>query len=382
MSLRGFFDWGVARVEAFFAEPEPNAAGRMGWFRIVFALLYLWHLSLFDASLLAGIPAEGREEMLVLAPFPDAWSVEAFRWLERAMVAALVLLLVGWRARWMCGVLLVLGILREAWPSSVAIENSNVFITLHIPFFMMVAGRWDDTHSLTAWLRRRRGEPTVSPTEDAWPWFLGARVLLVVLAALFTSSPIFKGFLDGTWLERPDLLANLMLIRNVKAATLGLPVNPFAPWIASHPWFYQPMQIGVLLFEGLFFVALFGRTWRNAFLATALVFHSFNALFLVVSFTPVLAVYAAFVDWEALWRRVRPAGGVPIPDLPPTVAIGLAWAAALALALTWHAGVGAVFSLGGWIDWHRPFYALLPLAAVVAAVQTVRLARGARSWIA
>ena len=47
-------------VERWFTASEPAAAGRMGLFRILFGLFYLWHLSLFDISLVAGLPADYR----------------------------------------------------------------------------------------------------------------------------------------------------------------------------------------------------------------------------------------------------------------------------------------------------------------------------------
>jgi hypothetical protein len=365
----------LARIDGWFTAAEPRAAGRMGWFRIVYALIYLWHLSLFELATMSGMPSWSRTALVLLAPLPADLSPAWSQGLEQVLVAALVLLLIGWRVRWMTAVVLVAGVLREAWPSSVAVENSNVFLVFYIPLFMGIAGGWDATYSLHSLLGRRRGGPATDPGDDAWTWFVGARAALVVLAALFVSSSLFKSFGVGTWLEQHDLLANLMLQRSVKAASQGLLVNPLAPWIASQPFVYNAMQMGVLAFEGLFFAVLFGRTWRHLFIAIALIFHSINAIWLLVSFTPVMVVYAMFVDWEALWRRVRPRGGLALPEIPARAAVAGAWALALVAALTWHAGLSAAFHLGGWLDWQRPWFAILPLALAWAVFEVTRLAR-------
>ena len=210
---------------------------------------------------------------------------------------------------------------------------------------------------------------------SAWQAFLGARVVLVLLAALFVSAALFKALGGGTWLVQDDLLATLMLDRSAMAASQGLWVNPLAPWIAETPIVYRGMQLGVLVFEGCFFVVLFGRRARNLVLALALVFHSMNALWMVVTFTPVLIVYAMFVDWEALWSRVRrhlPAR-FGIPEVSAKGAVGLAWALALATALAWHGGLAPWFNLFGLLDWQTPWLVVLPLALATIGFQTLGL---------
>jgi hypothetical protein len=369
-------------VERWFTAPEPAAAGRMGLFRILFGLFYLWHLSLFDVSLVADLPADYRSSPVLLF---DRLSIDPsrlqLRLLDGVLVAALVLLVVGLRTRAVTGVILVAGLLREALLAGTNVENGNVFLVFYLPLFFLAVGTWGDTYSLDAALLRRRGGSTVDAADDSWLHFLPARASLVVLVALFTSAPLFKTLRGGTWLREPDLLANLILSRNRVLAELGLPPNPLAPWIADHPPAGYVLQLGVLAFEGLFFLALFGRDLRNLFVASALVFHCLNAFFLAVTFTPVLITYGLFVDWEGLRRRVRPRP-LPLPQAPAAYAIA-ALVAAVLLALTWRAGADALFNLGGLLDWRTMWLPVLPLALLWAGRSAARLVRAARgAWAA
>jgi len=269
-------------------------------------------------------------------------------------------------------VVLLTGLVREAYPSTIDVENGNVFLVFYIPLFMLVAGTWGETYSIDAERARERDAIEVDPSEAGWRHFLAARAALIVLVVLFVSSPLFKSAFGGTWLERRDLLANLMLLRSVQAAALGLPTNPLAPWIASHPGIAWALQLGILAFEGLFFLALLGRPLRNLFLAVSLVFHSINALWMVVTFTPVLAVYGMFVDWQ--WLRSKVPSRV-LPSLSGRTWTAIALVLAPAVALTWHLGARAVFNAGGLVNWQTPWFVVLPLATLWAARQMIPMSR-------
>ena len=108
-------------VDAWFTAPEPNAAGRMGLFRIVYALFYLWHLSLFELASMSGMPSSIQRKLVFFDLLSVDLSPAAFDALEKALVAALVMLLVGWRVRLATVVVLFLGVLREACrPASIS----------------------------------------------------------------------------------------------------------------------------------------------------------------------------------------------------------------------------------------------------------------------
>ncbi|MDX1944976.1 MAG: hypothetical protein SFU86_06185, partial [Pirellulaceae bacterium] len=103
------------RHAAWWTTAEPNAAGRMGLFRVLYAAFFLWHLSWRIGSDLAGLPAvdHHRVRLVNWLPKQDTPPI-AFESLESALAAALVVLLVGYRVRWATAAVLVLGCLNEA----------------------------------------------------------------------------------------------------------------------------------------------------------------------------------------------------------------------------------------------------------------------------
>ncbi len=144
--------------------------------------------------------------------------------------------------------------------------------------------------------------------------------------------------------------------------------RPDAPWFAANPDLGWPLQLGVLVFEASFFAALFGRRLRNLYLNAGLIFHSLNALFMLVTFTPVLIVYAMFFDWEALRQRL--AAAVPPKRTPSSNTwIAVALVSALALAATWHVGARNIVNAGGLIDWQTPWFFILPVCSMMLVAQ-------------
>ena len=361
--------WATSVVDAWFTASEPNAAGRMGLFRIVYALFYLWHLSLFDLRAMGGMPRHHWQVPMFLSGFPDDPAL--LQGIDLALAGALVLLGFGLHVRLMTFLVLVIGVLREAYPSVLDVEDGNVFLVFYIPLFMLIAGRWGESYSIDALRKRERDGTGVDPSDCAWTHFLPARAALVILTVLFVSSPLFKAAFGGTWIEYRDMFSMLMLERNVDAARLGFTTNPVAAWLAGHRTLGYWLQVSVLAFEALFFLALLDRRLRTLFFSIALVFHSVNALWLLVSFTPILIVYLMFIDWQALWSRVAPRA---LPSLSARAWTIAALEVAAAIALTWHLGVRAIFNAGGLVDWQTPWFFILPVAAISVVVQLVRFA--------
>ena len=81
---------------------------------------------------------------------------------------------------------------------------------------------------------------------------------------------------------------------------------PLLPFVVATPLIWASFRVGVLLFESSFVLVLSGGHVRAAYLAATLIFHALSALLLVVTFTPILIVYALFVDWQAAVTRVTP----------------------------------------------------------------------------
>ncbi|MDX1944254.1 MAG: hypothetical protein SFU86_02525, partial [Pirellulaceae bacterium] len=190
------------------------------------------------------------------------------------------------------------------------------------------------------------------------------------------------------WLAQPDLLANVVLHKNVDATLLSLPLNPLAPLIATTPTLYVTLQYSVLVFEGLFFLALLDRDLRKLLLGMALVFHAINANWLIVTFTPILVVYGLFIDWQSLRQRFWP---WPIPFVarcPGAVLVGATVVASVGTGLLWNAGVREWIQIGGWFDWRTIWwpFGVLGLVWIAQGLQrlgsrAIRLARGGKAGV-
>ena len=365
-------------IDRWFTTPEPNAAGNLGLFRVLYASFYLWFLSSQNVQHLVGVPADHRQRVLLIDLLPADPPAAFFVSLEILLVAALCLLVVGFRVRLATWVVLVVGSLLEAYWVSFDPELGTILLVFFIPFFMLLGNaKWSETYSVDAILRQRAGERVVEPTDPSWPYSLPARAVLVVLAALFLSSALHKVVAGGTWLSFPQLLPNELLRRNITATILELRLNPLAPAIAEHS-LRDGLRWLVLLFEATFVLALLSRL-RAFYVAFALIFHSVNALWLWVTFTPVLVVYGLFVDWQALKDRIRPPVAVPSArahEIPIWALVGASVLFAGTVAVLWNHGLSSVVTFGGRLDRQTIWYPILPVAAAWLGTILLGLGKG------
>ena len=353
-------------LRSWLTAPEPRIAGRMGLFRMTYAAFYIWHLSWVDGAALGLLPDAVWQPVNLLQVVPLRPPSVLPGVIESCLVAALVLLLAGLCVRPVTLVVLVLGVLLEAFHQSFGkVEHGSVFLVFYIPLFML-GSQWGATWSLDALRARRAGRATTSPIDDSWRHALPMRVTLLMLVLLFLSAAFAKVAL-GSWLRAPNLVTELLLGKNVEATLEGLPTNAILPFVATHPLLSESFRHGVVLFEALVVIVLVDDRLRAAYLAAALVFHALNALLLVVTFTPILIVYALFVDWQGVTERLTPHTRWITPRLGwvPSwlLTVGVLALAALA-AWSWnltHTLRGAI-QLGGRLDWRTIWYPVLPLA--------------------
>ncbi|MGI8995338.1 MAG: HTTM domain-containing protein [Pyrinomonadaceae bacterium] len=350
-------------IDDWLTAPEANAAGRLGLFRILFSVFYLWHLSPYHAASQSDLPAFRRSRILLIEYLPQPLPPIFFELLESILVAALVALMIGFCVRVATALVLVSGSVLEALNISFSGEHATVFLAFYIPFFMLLSGRWGHTYSLDALLRRRGRGLEVEPPDPGWSYFSPVRSV-VVLSALFFSSAIFKVIPGNTWLSHSSFMPNLVHQKSVKAVILGLPQNPLAVFISETPMVYKAVCYQVVLFEGLFILSLFNRKLRQFFLALALFFHSVGALWFVVTFTPILIVYALFVDWQALRQKLW-SGRIGLLDPIPSGALICATVIlAGAAGVFWNSGesLRTALNAGGLLDWRTIWYPVLPLS--------------------
>ena len=363
----------VALVESVLYRREPDAAGTVSLYRILYGLFYLWHLALYPAAALVDLPQQAAGRVgLLLIPRKLGLPFVPPTVLEFGLVAALVGLVLGWRTRLATLLVLCLGLAIETQCVSLQPQLARVFLTFYLPLFMLIAGDWGACYSLDAVRRRSAGRPRVHPRAAAAGYYLPARAALLVLAALFLGAAVTKTTLGGTWLHEPRLMASIALDKNVKAALYDLPMTPLIPAFAARPWLYGPSLYVVLAFEATFCLALFGRPLRTFYTWLALAFHSANAVFLLVTFTPVLIVYPLFLNLQSgldrvAPRRLRELAATTTAWLAgrPTWQVDLAAAlAAIGFAAAWMLGswLPQTFLLGGWLDWQTINLPVLPAA--------------------
>jgi hypothetical protein len=370
-----------AAVDGWLTAREPNAAGRMGLFRIAFAAFYLWHLSYHFAVNLAGLIPEYHSRVLLIDWIPahslTAWQLQL---VESALVSALIVLMAGCWTRLATLAVLLLGTIYEAWYISLDSEHASVLLVFYIPLFMFLGDTWGDTYSLDAVARRSAGEAPVDLSDSSGRLFMPAQAVLVVLVALFLTSAISKLGPGGTWPKTTHLVADFLLDKNVKAARQGLPLNYLAPTIAQTPALYVPLQYSIVLLEASFVLALFGRRLRAAVLSTAFLFHAVNALVLVVTFTPVLIVYLLFIDLQAIRERIVARRLAAFDRVPIVMLIVVTSAAALAVGLLWNSSVDVrgLINLGGLLDWRTIWYPPLPFALLWWLISLKRLVAPSR----
>lgn len=370
-----------AAVDGWLTAPETNAAGRMGLFRIVYGLFYLWVLGRTNYDVIGQTAGATWRPIGIDSFMQAAPSVALLQALQFLMVAALILLIGGYRVRLVTLVVLVTGIALEAFRYSFGkVDHATLFLNFYIPLFMLLS-RWGATYSLDAALESRRIGRRVDASDASWRFIWPMRVVLIVLGALFLTAAYWKT-IHGTWESNPDTLRNLLLLGASGAMADGSTMSPIVALLLRVPPLTTLMQAGTMAFESLFFLSLFNRPLRNWFLAIAVVFHGANLILLNVNFSPQLIVYMLFIDWQALYVRwISP----HIPHLrfgrlPAGAWVAGALTAALVVGTLWIylPAIRVVPSLGGLLNGRSAWVIVLPIAVVACFYNSLVLVRSLR----
>ena len=387
MAVRSTIERLNASINAWFTQPEPNSAGSMGLFRIIYSWFYLWHLSVHSADFLREMPSFFVEYRVYLVryifrDFGASLPQLFFYGLESFLVAALVLLAFGYKTRMATVSVLLIGSLLEALSASVDGKRTLLPLVFYIPLFMSIMNAWGHTYSIDSMLKKCQSGLKVDPHASNWEYFLPSRALLVVFSVLFFHSAVLKVAFGGAWLSYSDMMANFFLNRNIEAAVYDLPLNWLAPYIANTPAIYLSMHVTTLLFETFFFLSLINRKIRNIFVSMALLFHAVNALWLVVTVTPILIGYGAFVDWQKIkdFLFSTPRRKFYTDRISPKMLSLLALFLATVFGLLWHSdlGVRALFNLNGLIDWRTIWYPILPVSVGWFIATLIRIRQPAK----
>ncbi|MDJ0599848.1 MAG: hypothetical protein QNJ37_13510, partial [Crocosphaera sp.] len=317
--------------------------------------------------------------ILMIEFFPTQLIAPLLIIVETVLVVALLILLVGLRVRIATVIVLIFGCFLEAWYSSVDYEKGVVILVFYIPFFMLLNNHWGDTYSLDSILNKRKYNTDINPSDSDGKYCVVPRVILIILSALFFSSAIFK-FL-GTWLTFPELIADFMLKQSVKASIYGLPTNSLVPFLAQIPIIYNAMRLSVLLFEAGFFLSIFSRKLRNILIPLALIFHAVNALWFVVTFTPVLVVYFLFIDLQVIREKFLPQPRKFLETISPNLLQIATIMVAVIIGILWNSNIDvrSLINLWGIIDWRTIWYPVLPLAIIWLVISIINIFKGSSS---
>jgi hypothetical protein len=101
------------------------------------------------------------------------------------------------------------------------------------------------------------------------------------------------GWLDG------EVLRNQVATDALQKTLLGAPHSPFGPWLAAHGALAVPASLAALAVELGAPVALLGGRWRDAWVASAWLFHIGIAATMAIAF-PYPLTLVAFAPFYAV----------------------------------------------------------------------------------
>jgi len=330
-------------VDKWLTVPESNAAGRLGLYRIIFAISYLFLISQPAARFaeLSKAPANAWYPTPILIWTQGPPSGDFLAGLMLIHTLAIILLIVGWRVRLVTLVALIAGTAIGALSIGVGghIDHSKTFLMVYIPFLMLFAP-WGETFSLDAVLRQRRGETPTDPTDDSFRYSWVFRAMLWWLAIMFMISGLLKAIPPGQWLTDLELMHKLMLDHN---RTRQDYLTYVIAWMPLVPLL---MQMGALAFETFHPLVLINSAWRRFYLSITVLFHYFTQLTLGIGFITMMPVYLFFFDIYAVYKRffphvvLRPFAAV-FSKLPSWALVALTWV--FALGTLWAFNTGHVW---------------------------------------
>lgn len=289
-------------VNRWLTTPEANAAGRLGLYRIIFALVALAHVLTPNGFLqIPTLAAYQWKPVFLLLWLKTPPPLETLVLIEAAYIFGLVLLAVGLRVRLTTLLVLIAGTFYSAITLSFGkIDHGGTFMYTYIPAVMLFAP-WGATFSLDAVLRARRGIPAPSPREDSLRYSWPILFLLWLLCIMFMMSGVLKGLPPGQWILNPNLMGRFMLEYNITPTPSELRY-----FLAGLPLVPTLLQACALIFETLYPLAAINKTWRRFYLSSTVFFHIGTQITMGIWFTPMLFTYLLFFDFYALYERWFP----------------------------------------------------------------------------
>jgi hypothetical protein len=206
--------------------------------------------------------------------------------------------LIGWHARAALAVATATGLFVYGLPQFFGkIDHSH-----HLLWFALVlaSSPCGDALSVDQWLASGSGRAPVADRAPAQKYALPLRIVWLLIGLIYLFSGAWKLLAVGWDWALGD---NIKYTVHHKWFDLGGYQPPFR--IDAYPTLYRSLGLGALGFELGFIVAIFLAPLRRVFVVVGLAFHAFIYFFLDIRLYGLAWCYAAFIDWERLWRRLR-----------------------------------------------------------------------------
>ncbi len=282
-------------VNHWLTTPEENAAGRLGLYRIIYAVSALMYgLVTLNYAEIATMPAYNWRPVAILAWMPAIPSADVLTMIYVTYIVSLVFLLFGLWTRWSTLVVLISGMTFAGIVYSFGkIDHSDTFMRVYIPTVMLF-GPWGKLYSVDALLAQRRGAAPLDPRDGSLRFSWPILFLFWLLCTFFMMSGVIKAIPPGQWLLDPDLMRKFMLEYN----TIEQPVY------IRHVLANLPVVPTLLLWMGLAFelfypLAVINKSWRTFYVSSTVFFHMMTGITLGIAFDVTLFLYILFFD---LWR--------------------------------------------------------------------------------
>lgn len=289
-------------VDRWLLQPEKNAAGRLGLYRIlfvVFTLIYAFPTTQYWQF--ENLPQYMWQPRLPLLWMQSPPSGTFMFVLDLVYIASLVLLGLGLRTRLMTIIVLLSSTMMICIVYSIVkIDHNDTFMRIYIPLIMAFAP-WGKTFSLDSVLLRRRGQSAPAPTESTLRYSWPILFLFWMLCVMFMMSGILKMIPPGQWLRNPDLLTHFMLQYNVSRDPI------YIRHVLSHLPLVPTVLMGLAVaFETLYPLAVINKDWRRFYVSSTVLFHIGTGIGLGIAFVEMLILYVLFFDLWFVYDRFFP----------------------------------------------------------------------------
>jgi hypothetical protein len=199
---------------------------------------------------------------------------------------------------------LLIATYRSSWGQ---IFHTEDLVTLHLIVLALApaAAAWSwDAH------RTPRPARTRPASGERYGWPL--RVMAIVTVLTYVLAGVAKLRTSGFDWVTGSVLRDQIAQDNLLKELFGSPSSPVAGPLLSHAWLFPPMAAFAVLVELAAPVALLGGRWRNAWVASAWLFH-LGILVLMTTFFPYPLSGVAFASMfevegvpyalERAWKR-------------------------------------------------------------------------------